>query len=160
MSRETWDEASVRDLAERRRRAGTQLGISHADTPPRPDPAEDPGVEPAGSGFLVRLNGKQVSIVLGIAVTLAGGVVAVWTREPGKGDVAHASSLRAEAAITTEVLEKALASSPKYQLDQRRVDELSAGFAEVRGQVKFLYDEALKRQGAQEERQRRRKETQ
>ena len=112
------------------------------------------------TGFLMKLTVKQVSIILGIFTTLAAASVAVLTRDPAKADPVRASGIRAEASLSNEVLEKALDASPKYQLDQRRVDELAKVVEAMSGQVKFLYDEALKRQGAQEERQRRRKETQ
>lgn len=116
--------------------------------PPGHQRREDDG---NGSGVEVRtkLNSKQVSLILAAVLGVSGG--GAWlTSRPANAD----------AAVTVEAVEKALDASAKYQLERRRVDELEKAVGAMSVQVKFLYDEALKRQGAQEERQRRRKETQ
>ncbi len=114
--------------------------------PPGHQREEDDG---NGSGVEVRtkLNGKQVSLILGAVLGVS--TTGAWlTSRPSRA---------AEAAVTVEAVEKALEASPKYQLAMRRIEELGEVVGTMAGQVKVIYDAELVRQGREQERQRQRR---
>jgi hypothetical protein len=118
VTQKAWDESSVRDLE---RRGGSTLGLGlsgHHEA----DQAAEAEAGNGRPGVLVQLTVKQVTVVLGIAVTLASGAVVVWTREP-KPEAAHASAATPVPQSRIEDLSRQI---------QERADDIDGMRAEVR----------------------------
>lgn len=122
MARSAWDDESVKDL---QLRGGSTLGLGlsgHAEADQAAKAVADGDEGNGRTGLLVRVTVKQVSIVLGIAATLATGYVAVRTREP-KPEPARASASAPAPQSRVEELARQI---------QERADDMDGMRAEVR----------------------------
>ncbi len=95
-------------------------------------------------GALKQVASSRVIQGLFVLLALIGGGAAADV--PGRL-AAHATIAPAPAAISAADVEAALASSLAYQLERHRVDEMEKQLGEMRGQVQFLYEAELRRQG-------------
>lgn len=138
---DAWDEEARRDLE---RRGGsavalspkrTELGISGHYESDRAATAEaEEGSGNGRTGLQLKLTVRQVTTVLGIAVTLAAGAVGVWTREPAKSEPARATAAESRTHDTGRLEEIAR----QLQAEREAIESLRAEGRETREQVRDM----------------------
>lgn len=140
MPAKDWTPEARRDIERRRGSAAGLLGKALSEPlEDRREPGTDEGDGNGRTGFFVNLTVKQVSIALGIAATLATGIVSVWTREPATASAAAPVHSGAPAEPKVETLAAQLKAHVD-DLDGMRGDvrETREELRELRGDVREL----------------------
>jgi hypothetical protein len=130
MPEKDWTPEARRDIESRR---GSTLGLGLSGHHERDEAAAAEAVTNGNehSGLKLQLSGRHVGILLTIAVTLATGVVALWTREPGKAAAAVQALAPADLVAKVERLDAA---------QRELAPQVAAAVQAIRGQETVAQD--------------------